>query len=349
MKVAAGSLIGMDPSSHLIAQRALKGVNPDCVVMTFKTLKEAVESDSVAGEELVVLGNPDLATFNRAVEARDKLGLRRWAVVVLGKPFRAHEAEFLSAEEFDESTFLRAVRSASVQHRLVRQNEQLRGDLLSIATRISHDLRTPLGGILSAGEVMKEVVTEIDPSKAVLARPLFNSVDELGRLIGRVSQVAKASVNPVIKQSVDVKDVVWSVLQRQHRHIVQRGAQLIEPDSWPEVEAVAAWLEVIWESLISNSLASEKPGLRIELGWSKNPHEYRFSVTDNGVGVPAEKVGSLFQPFHQLHRPNARQGIGLSIVQRLSELQGGHCGYEPVASGGSRFFFTLPTGDFSRA
>ena len=160
----------------------------------------------------------------------------------------------------------------------------------------------------------------------------------------RVSQLTKATANPVSKRPVAMKEVVWAVMQRLERQILKLGAVVTQSTSWPEVNGVSSWLEIVWWNLLINALQHGKEAARIELGWSKNKREFRFWVCDNGGGVPSEQIDTLFQPFHLLHHPNARKGLGLSIVQRLMELQGGNCGYERVATGGSLFFFTLPAG-----
>ncbi|HZL13619.1 MAG TPA: HAMP domain-containing sensor histidine kinase, partial [Verrucomicrobiae bacterium] len=80
---------------------------------------------------------------------------------------------------------------------------------------------------------------------------------------------------------------------------------------------------------------------RVELGWLAEKNKFRFWAGDNGGAIPPEKIAKLFQPFHSLHEPDAAHGLGLPIVQRLMELQGGDCGYERAAGGG-RFYFTLP-------
>jgi signal transduction histidine kinase len=105
---------------------------------------------------------------------------------------------------------------------------------------------------------------------------------------------------------------------------------------------VSSLLETIWWNLLVNALQHGKEKVRLELGWSQNVREFLFWVCDNGDGVPPRIVSNLFQPFHSLHHTNARKGLGLSIVQRLVELQGGCCRYEPNPQGGSCFHFTLP-------
>jgi signal transduction histidine kinase len=111
------------------------------------------------------------------------------------------------------------------------------------------------------------------------------------------------------------------------------------------VPGVLGWLEAIWWNLLVNALEFGGPGCRIELAWLEQGDSLRFEVRDNGPGVPEPMRGKLFREFHRLHEDREVPGLGLSIVQRLVELQGGGCGYEQPPQGGSCFFFTLPSSD----
>jgi K+-sensing histidine kinase KdpD len=234
----------------------------------------------------------------------------------------------------------------ATREELLRENARLRGDLLTIAHRISHDLRTPLGGIITTGEILKEILAENSSSPASLMTPLFDSVDDLAKLIENVSFVLKASANPPAKEIVKMEEIVFRTLQRLEARILKKKATISEPATWPEVNGVFTWLEVVWGNLLANALRHGKG--RIELGWREEKGAFRFWVADNGGGVAPEKHEALFHPFHALHKPNAAGGLGLSIVQRLMELQGGTCGYEHLPDG-ARFFFTLPAAKNSEA
>ena len=223
---------------------------------------------------------------------------------------------------------------------LLRENARLRGDLLTVAHRISHDLRSPLGGLITNSEILKENLVEDSPSSAALMAPIFDSAEDLAKLIGRVSFVLKASANPPAKERVKMGEIVFRVLQRLESRILKKGATVSEPPVWPEVAGVFSWLEIVWGNLLAHALQYGKD--RIELGWREENQEFRFWVRDNGSGVAPEKRAVLFQPFHALHQVDTASGLGLSIVQRLVELQGGNCGYEPLSTTGSLFFFTLP-------
>jgi signal transduction histidine kinase len=222
------------------------------------------------------------------------------------------------------------------------ENARLRGDLLTLAQRFSHDLRTPLGGIVSGAEAIKELLAAHDPSAVPLADSLLSSADEMAQLIKQVSFLARASANPIPKTSVHMAEAVFPALQRLESRILKRRATVVEPPSWPVVSGVLAWLEVIWWHFIANALKHGPEDCRIELGWSSGNGTLRFWAEDSGPGVPETLRDKLFWEFHKLHETRNVPGLGLSIVQRLVELQGGSCGHERPAGGGARFFFTLP-------
>jgi len=229
---------------------------------------------------------------------------------------------------------------AGAQNSIQNENIRLRGDLLTIARRITHDLRTPLGGIITTGEVMKEILKAEQPSAVPLMASIFDSADSIDKLLERVSFVLKASANPPSLQRLKMEEAVFRARQRLEYKTLQKGFTVSEPKDWPEVNGVAAWLEVVWWNFLINGLNHGKS--RIELGWRMENGEIQFWVFDDGDGVPEKKRPKLFQPFHLMHEHDAGRGLGLSIVQRLVELQGGRCGYGPRPDGAWCFYFTLP-------
>jgi len=82
-----------------------------------------------------------------------------------------------------------------------------------------------------------------------------------------------------------------------------------------------------------------------ELGRKGVVAELEFSVTDTGVGIPAEKIDLLFKPFSQVDNSNARKssgtGLGLSIVRRIAQLMEGDAGVTSEPGKGSRFWIRL--------
>lgn len=234
------------------------------------------------------------------------------------------------------------IAGSETRQEILRENARLRGDLLAIATRISHDLRTPLGGIINTAELLREILIEKNPNDGLLTDPLFTAADELTKLITQVRVLTKATAEPKPKEWLKMETIVFGALQRVESRMLKKSATVVEPEFWPEVNGVADWLEFIWCNLLTNALqhGGEKP--RLELSWLKIKSGFHFQVCDHGSGVPPQAVATLFQPFDSLHQPGGTRGLGLSVVQRLVELQGGTCGYTQTPSAGACFFFTLP-------
>lgn len=220
---------------------------------------------------------------------------------------------------------------------------RLRGDLLTMASRVSHDFRTPMGSIVTATEVLKEILLENNLPVA-LTQTVFESVDELTHQIKQISFIARATADPLPKKLLPMEGVVALALQRLESQIFKKQASVIQPESWPRVHGVAIWLEEVWWNLLANALEHSVDKPRIELNWKKEGDRYRFEICDNGPGVPEEIRKKIFRPFHLLSKHDSPPGFGLAIVQRLVELQGGDCCHEPKP-GGSCFFFSLPSHD----
>jgi K+-sensing histidine kinase KdpD len=226
---------------------------------------------------------------------------------------------------------------------LSRENSRLRGDLLTIAHRISHDLKTPLGAIIMSAEALKEILTETDSSALSLVISALNSADESSVLIKHVSFVLKATACPQNFQPINMGEPLSRAMQRLESRIQNNETKVSGPDSWPVVNGVLEWLEVVWEHLLVNSLRQCLRN-KIKLGWDARRGEIKFWLADNGVAVPEDRRAGLFQRFDELHKDSAIQSLELSIVQRLVELQHGQCGYESTPEGCPCFFFVLPVG-----
>jgi signal transduction histidine kinase len=217
----------------------------------------------------------------------------------------------------------------------------LRGDLLTFGTRIAHDLRTPLGGVLTTTEMLREVLAEDAPECVPLTQPILDSTDGLVKLIERTSFFARASASQSPRQRVDMGVPFWNAFQRLESLMLKAQAPFTYPSSWPVVEGHEAWFEVVWRTLLANAIQHAPAGTEIEAGWSPDTEGNRFWVRNEGEVVPAKRA-SLFHPFDRLHEPGAPRGLGLAMMQRLVELDGGRCGFKDSPPGGVEFFFVLP-------
>jgi signal transduction histidine kinase len=103
----------------------------------------------------------------------------------------------------------------------------------------------------------------------------------------------------------------------------------------------------LFQNLISNALkfcGASPP--RIHISAVKRDKEWVFSVRDNGIGIPEEHLGDVFELFQRLHKDKyPGTGIGLSTCKKIVERHGGRIWVESEPGKGSTFYFTLPAGN----
>ena len=336
-------LVGCSSEAAGILAEVTRSAFVGSAVTTARNIGEALERGPATRQEVILLGRPKPEEVTLALDAVDLVGLPRWAVVVFGANPVSNWVETLSADELTGSIVSRVFRSAIEHHALRRNIARIQGDLLSIGSRVSHEMRVEVAGILSNTELLREVHSRERSPLAGLTEPIFESVDSLGNTIERLGFLAKASVKGAAKRQLDMGHVVLRALQRMDAQIRKRRASMVQPNFWPKVFGEAAYLEKVWCDLLANALTHARDQPRIQLGWIRKESEHRFWICDNGIGVPPERRSQLFQPFHLMHRLKTPRGMGLPLVRRLVDLHGGCCGYEPFDGGGSKFFFTLPT------
>jgi len=335
-------LTGAEGTAREIAQRAGRLAFPGVEIVPVDAVEDVRKRSENTTHELLVITAPDFRQVKAALKTLNGLVETRWGVVILGPETEGEGFDVIPPESWDVHHVARIFQAAAERHQLRCENERMRGDLQTIAGRVCHDLRTPLNSILAAAEALQETSGETPELHETLCQALLTSGEELEKLIERVSFLVKESGAARDYRRFPMTEAVFGALTRLESRILKQGAVVVEPDSWPEVSGVAAWLETIWWNLIANALLHGGGApVRVELGWSQDK-AYWFWVRDNGKGVAPEERERLFQPFHRLHELNAPRGLGLATAQRLVEMQGGHCRYEPQPEGGSTFSFSLP-------
>jgi signal transduction histidine kinase len=336
-------LAGGNATFQAVARDAGQLAFPGGSLRTVSHSDEALRTTGSSGLQLAILAEPGEAARKLAAAVDDQ-GLPRWGVVVCGLENAGGDIAVVAPADWTVPLVAQVFRSAAMQQRLRRENARLREDLLSIATRVAHDLRSPLGGVLTSAELLKEVLATDAPDSSALVDPVIESVDGLMKLIRQLSLIAKASARPGARTRVNMGAPIWAATQKLERRMTAQGVDFKPAELWPDVIGDTAWLEAIWQALLANAIEHAGAAPRIEAGWDRAEGGHRFWVRDDGA-VPPDKRETLFPHFHRLHQPNAPRGLGLAIVRRLVEAMDGRCGYEPVSEKGSCFYFTLPAAE----
>jgi PAS domain S-box-containing protein len=210
---------------------------------------------------------------------------------------------------------------------------------------VSHDLRTPLTSILGSALTLERSKLDLPPADALdmVARIAANA-RKLERLLSDLldlDRLQRGIVSPK-RRATDLEEFV-----RRAVHEMDTQGRRVEVDVQPgTVQIDQAKTERILENLLSNSIrhTPEDAGIWVRA----RPHEggVSFVVEDDGPGVPPELREAIFEPFRQVpgsssvHAPGV--GIGLSLVRRFSELQGGNAWAEERPGGGASFHVFLP-------
>ncbi|HEY8994818.1 MAG TPA: HAMP domain-containing sensor histidine kinase [Lacunisphaera sp.] len=330
-------LVALPPTALELARQAAQAAFPQREVIVLPDLHAALQVPPASAPQLLVLGDPGLPVVAEASQVLEKTGLPRWAIVAMGAG-ESDVAETVPMAEWSPPLLARVFRATLLQHELLWENLRLRGDMKTVARRVSHDMRTPIGCIYTTADMLPE----LDAASLVeLGGVIKQSAREISQIIDRVGFVLQASVDSALFSTVKMGPVVEQVLKDLDPAIKKAGAVVVPPVTWPEVIGVVSWLQVIWRDLLDNALQHGGPAPRITLTWERTADSCRFAVTDNGSGVSAGRLAALFGPFDQLHDIR-ESGIGLAIVHRLTSLQGGSCGYEKTPQGGACFHFTIP-------
>jgi signal transduction histidine kinase len=328
--------------SYSLISRAAAQFFPTWTTVPIREIDDACNQSPSGVLEVLIIEGRDGADIQKAVRATDAAGLPRWPVVALGDADQVAGALSLPRARNGAEALANTIEFAILHHQLRRDHARSIGDLCTVAGRFAHDIRSPLGCVRISAEMITESFTGADSAAIDAARRIIDSADEIMALLDRVSFVLKASANPACPELVDMSDVFHRALSAIEPELAASGTTVEPPRDWPEVRGVPAHIEAVWTNLLMNAARHGGGAPHIEAGWHRNNGELRFWIRDDGPGVPSNRRSHLFRPFHQLHDSQRTLGIGLSLVQRLVDLNGGRCGYEPAPSGGSRFWFSLP-------
>jgi two-component system, sensor histidine kinase len=217
---------------------------------------------------------------------------------------------------------------------------------------ISHELRTPMNGVLGAAQLMG--ATRLDQTQKEYLSIIRNSGDNLLSLLNDILDMTKIEAGKMTFEMVDV------ALQDLHERVTgpftaqaqAKGLSFIS-EFTGETPAVVRGdpLRVcqVIQNLLSNAVKFTDSGeVRYTVHSQRVTEDrvrFRFSVKDSGPGISDEDLGRLFQPFTQLDGSSTRRfggtGLGLTICRRLANIMGGEIEVSSVLGEGSTFAFVV--------
>lgn len=207
---------------------------------------------------------------------------------------------------------------------------------------MSHEIRTPLNAIVGFSKLVidaectneKEQYAEIIERNSEILLNLFNDILDLSSL---EADSLSFNIRPI--KLIDI----CLQLEQQFCYKVKNGTKLILDDVDTELYVFGDWNRII--QIISNLLSNAAkftPKGEIHFGYREKEDFVEFYVKDSGIGIPAERVATIFQRFGKINDFVQGTGLGLTLCRMLVEKMGGRIWLRSQEGKGSRFYFTLP-------
>ena len=296
---------------------------------------------SAFGDVTNIRKSMNLGAFDFLIKPIDIEDLRKTVAKTLG-----HARQMRQLEEVHKEKEL-------AQRQLVghlQKMDKLKDEFLA---SISHELHTPLNGIIGIAESLVDGVSgdlpEVTRDNLSL---IISSGKRLTSLVHDILDFSKLKNSDLTldPHPVDLNSVIQVVLTLTRPLIAAKDINLesrVDADL-PPVLADENRLQQVLHNLIGNAVKFTHKGTVVVEARARGDM-IAVTVADTGIGIPQHRLREIFSPFTQLDNSTSRQyggaGLGLAISEKLVHLQGGTIEVESQYSKGSRFTFSLPASD----
>jgi len=312
--------------------------------------------ETIFTEEDLKLGIPknEIDTALKEGRATDN----RWHIRKDGSKFYAYGLVFpLTGKDGEMLGYVKILRdlterkkSEDAIKKYVKDLEELNTHKESVLAILSHDLRSPLTGIIGAAKYLKSNFSTMGQSDVKdMLDLLYNSTKEelnmLDYLVewARIKYAAEVFSPTKIELVQYVKKVFETLNETAELNAINLHHEIEENES---VFADGKMLLSILQNIVSNAIKHTKSGGKITVSAKRKEDKIIVEIKDSGVGMSKEIQAKLFTPqmnvLSSARKANKGAGIGLLLVKGFLEKNGGEIWVESIEGEGSSFYFTLP-------
>ena len=246
--------------------------------------------------------------------------------------------------------FANVTRDLTATQAAADQANQAKTEFLA---RMSHDLRTPLNAVIGFADVIKSEVLggyESWPRYRDYAGDIVQSGEFLLAMVNDLLDIARIEAGGLTlePEPVAIDALVGQVIARQRQQAARDGVTLLD-ESTGEAGTIVAdhrALEQILQNLLSNAVKFTPAGNSAGVRLLRGEETLTITVWDNGIGIAAEEIPHLGEPFHRIGRADVAEqpgtGLGIAIIKNLVALHGGTLSFESAVGEGTTAIVTLP-------
>jgi len=229
------------------------------------------------------------------------------------------------------------------ERRIIGQSQKME-DIMHI---LAHDLRGPLGNIINLAHMQLEngELNEIKSFSEVIVR-LGN---ETNRLIASMIEMAELESGnfQLAVNDCDLQEYLYSIVSPYKSELQEKKIKLITdfPKKTININIDMVKFRLVIQNLISNAVKFTRENGSILLKIEEKDSDLKIILHDDGIGIPEEKIGQLFEKFSSARRKGIRgeksTGLGLSITKKIVELHGGSIEVNSIVDDGTEFIISL--------
>ena len=226
------------------------------------------------------------------------------------------------------------------------ETDRLRAALL---TSISHDLKTPLAGVLGAAGALRDLSASLDASaKADLVATIIEESERLNRFIANLLDMTKLEAGAVVPNAAlhDLGEIVGSALERARKILAKHRVEVALSADLPMLSVDAVLFEQVLFNLLDNAAKYAPPDTTIRIQSWRDAKTAGLQILDEGSGIPPDDLERIFDKFYRVRKGDqvrAGTGLGLAISRGFIEaLHGTITAANRTDRSGAVFTIALP-------
>lgn len=222
-------------------------------------------------------------------------------------------------------------------------------ELVRFFSVLSHDLKSPIFAVDGFSELLlSDYLDKLDEEGQDFLRRIRSSSQYMKKVLDEMSHMVKLLARPNARKPTPLREVMEEVILKHNFQIEEGGVRVQLPDELPVVNVDPEKMREAIGAIVGNALFfTDRPkGERqIAIDCVTDPHEVKFCIRDNGIGIDARYMNQVFELGGVSKLDKARgggPGYGLYLAKRIIESHGGEMSVESTQGEGSAFCFTIP-------